>query len=217
MSNPSPAPSSPRVSSGTRRLFPLAALVIAGASLAVGCSSDDTTPEAKASSTEVTAESGGTEASVGDLKISNARIGEPAGPNTGMFLSITNDGDTADRLVAVTTGISPEVQLHETVTDGDRTSMQELPSGIDVPAGTTTVLEPGGLHAMFMKVEPLTADEQDPVTLFPSPTAPTTAAWTTAESALPEPPSAVRHTWTCDAFPCPGDWDGLLCPPSVAP
>ena len=165
MSNPSPAPSSPRVSSGTRRLFPLAARVIAGASLAVGCSSDDTTPEAKASSTEVTAESGGTEASVGDLKISNARIGEPAGPNTGMFLSITNDGDTADRLVAVTTGISPEVQLHETVTDGDRTSMQELPSGIDVPAGTTTVLEPGGLHAMFMKVEPLTADEQVPVTL----------------------------------------------------
>ena len=165
MSNPSPAPSSPRVSSGTRRLFPLAALVIAGASLAVGCSSDDTTPEAKASSTEVTAESGGTEASVGDLKISNARIGEPAGPNTGMFLSITNDGDTADRLVAVTTGISPEVQLHETVTDGDRTSMQELPSGIDVPAGTPTVLEPGGLHAMFMKVEPLTADEQVPVTL----------------------------------------------------
>lgn len=165
MSNPSPAPSSPRVSSGTRRLFPLAALVIAGASLAVGCSSDDTTPEAKASSTEVTAESGGTEASVGDLKISNARIGEPAGPNTGMFLSITNDGDTADRLVAVTTGISPEVQLHETVTDGDRTSMQELPSGIDVPAGKTTVLEPGGLHAMFMKVEPLTADEQVPVTL----------------------------------------------------
>ena len=165
MSNPSPAPSSRRVSSGTRRLFPLAALVIAGASLAVGCSSDDTTPEAKASSTEVTAESGGTEASVGDLKISNARIGEPAGPNTGMFLSITNDGDTADRLVAVTTGISPEVQLHETVTDGDRTSMQELPSGIDVPAGTTTVLEPGGLHAMFMKVEPLTADEQVPVTL----------------------------------------------------
>ena len=165
MSNPSPAPSAPRVSSGTRRLFPLAALVIAGASLAVGCSSDDTTPEAKASSTEVTAESGGTEASVGDLKISNARIGEPAGPNTGMFLSITNDGDTADRLVAVTTGISPEVQLHETVTDGDRTSMQELPSGIDVPAGTTTVLEPGGLHAMFMKVEPLTADEQVPVTL----------------------------------------------------
>ena len=79
MSNPSPAPSSPRVSSGTRRLFPLAALVIAGASLAVGCSSDDTTPEAKASSTEVTAESGGTEASVGDLKISYARIGEPAG------------------------------------------------------------------------------------------------------------------------------------------
>ena len=165
MSNPSPAPSSPRVSSGTRRLFPLAALVIAGASLAVGCSSDDTTPEATASSTEVTAESGGTEASVGDLKISNARIGEPAGPNTGMFLSITNDGDTADRLVAVTTGISPGVQLHEAVTEGDRTSMQELPAGIGVPAGTTTVLEPGGLHAMFMKVEPLTADEQVPVTL----------------------------------------------------
>ena len=165
MSNPSPAPSSPRVSSGTRRLFPLAALVIAGASLAVGCSSDDTTPEAKASSTEVTAESGGTEASVGDLKISNARIGEPAGPNTGMFLSITNDGDTADRLVAVTTGISPEVQAHERAPDGDRTRMQELPPGFDVPAGTTTVLEPGGLHAMFMKVEPLTADEQVPVTL----------------------------------------------------
>lgn len=146
-----------------------------------------------------------------------------------MFLSITNDGDTADRLVAVTTGISPEVQLHETVTDGDRTSMQELPSGIDVPAGTTTVLEPGGLHAMFMKVEPLTADEQVPVTLsfdkagdvtevevpvIPSPswaapwatatwtpTAPTTAAWTTAESALPEPPRPSGTHLTVTPFP----------------
>lgn len=38
------------------------------------------------------------------------------------------------------------------------------PQGSTCPPATT-VLEPGGLHAMFMKVEPLTADEQVPVTL----------------------------------------------------
>ena len=164
MIDPLQAPTPTRVGLRARRLVPLAALVIAGASLAAGCSSDDTT-DAKASSTEITAQPGETDATIGDLKVSEARIGAPAGPTAGLYLSVTNEGDAADRLVGITTEASPEVQLHETVTDGNRTSMQELPSGVDLPAGMTTSLEPGGLHAMLLKVDPLKADQQVPVTL----------------------------------------------------
>lgn len=161
MINPLPA----HAWSRARRMFPLAALAIAGASLAVGCSSDDSTSDAKSSSTEVTSEANGAEATLGDLTVSETRIGEPAGATTGLFLSVANEGGAADRLVAITTKVSPEVQLHETVTDGNRTSMQELASGVELPAGETTVLEPGGLHAMLLKVDPLEAGDEVPVTL----------------------------------------------------
>lgn len=155
---------------GYRRSVGVAALVVAGTALAVGCSSDDS-PTSEASSTEITADDStdvSTDwgaASVDDLAITEARIGEPASPTTGLFLSITNDGDDADTLKAVTTEVSPEVQLHETITDGDRTSMQELAAGVKVPAGETVVLEPGGLHAMLMKVDELEAGEQVSLTL----------------------------------------------------
>lgn len=148
-----------------RRSLGAAALVVGGVALAAGCSSDDTTSTTEASSTEVTAEPAGTEATIGDLEISDARIGEPAGATAGLYLSVTNNGDAPDTLTAISTKVSPEVQLHETVTDGNRTSMQELSAGVEVPAGKTVTLEPGGLHAMLLKVDPLTVDERVPVTL----------------------------------------------------
>ena len=42
------------------------------------------------------------------------------------------------------------VELHETVMSDGTMSMQHLPAGIAVPAGSEVVLEPGGLHVMCM-------------------------------------------------------------------
>lgn len=75
----------------------------------------------------------------------------PAGANVSAgFMSIMNHGSEADRLVKATAEISPNVQLHTMVMEGDVMKMQELPEGIEIPAGQTVVLKPGALHIMFM-------------------------------------------------------------------
>ena len=46
--------------------------------------------------------------------------------------------------------VAGKVELHEmAVTDGVM-KMRELENGIDIPAGETVSLKPGGLHIMFM-------------------------------------------------------------------
>ncbi|MEZ5372060.1 MAG: copper chaperone PCu(A)C [Microthrixaceae bacterium] len=113
-----------------RRPLGVAVLVAAGALLA-GCGSDDGDSTGAgdttvASDTTMAMDTTGATAEAGDLTITTARIGEPAGPTAGLFLSVENAGDQPDTLVAVATDVSPEVQLHETVTDGDTTSMNQL-------------------------------------------------------------------------------------------
>lgn len=154
------------------RQLAVGALLVTGVMLGAGCSSDDsaspseTTAAAQTStSMKMGASNKGGSAEVGDLKLTEARIGEPAGPATGMFLTIDNTGDQPDTLVAVTTKVSPEVQLHETIKDGDSTAMKELPGGVQVPAQASVILKPGGTHAMMMKVDRLAAGDEVPVTL----------------------------------------------------
>ncbi|MCX8231959.1 MAG: copper chaperone PCu(A)C, partial [Alphaproteobacteria bacterium] len=67
------------------------------------------------------------------------------------------------------TGISSEsaerAQLHTTVRDGDVTRMRSLES-IAIAPGETLVLQPGGMHIMFMGVdEPLRPGMQVDLTL----------------------------------------------------
>lgn len=65
----------------------------------------------------------------------------------GGFLKITSA--TADRLVSASTPISKTVELHTMQMDGDVMRMREIPA-IDIPAGQTVELKPGGLHVMFI-------------------------------------------------------------------
>lgn len=66
----------------------------------------------------------------------------------GGYLTITNDGETADRLLSVEADF-PRVEVHDTVMDGDVAKMQKV-DGLEIPAGETVELSPGGLHVMFM-------------------------------------------------------------------
>ncbi|MGS4885170.1 MULTISPECIES: copper chaperone PCu(A)C [unclassified Roseibium] len=90
--------------------------------------------------------------SAGSLELSNAwtRATPPKAKAGGGFIEIVNTGTEADRLVAASSDVSKKVELHEmAVTDGVM-KMREMENGIEIPAGETVSLKPGGLHIMFM-------------------------------------------------------------------
>jgi periplasmic copper chaperone A len=66
----------------------------------------------------------------------------------GAFLTLIGTTQ-ADRLVSVTANVAKSVELHRMEMDGNTMRMREV-NGIEVPAGQTVQLKPGGLHIMFV-------------------------------------------------------------------
>lgn len=92
---------------------------------------------------------------VGDLEIEHPWSREvPAGARVaGGYLVVTNGGGSPDRLVSVSSEISAKAEVHEmSVKDGVMT-MRALDGGLDVPAGGSVTLEPGGYHLMFIDLK----------------------------------------------------------------
>lgn len=66
------------------------------------------------------------------------------------YMAIANDAPEADRLIAIESPISAQATLHTTQFSPEGIArMIHLPA-IEIPARDTIVLEPGGLHVMFM-------------------------------------------------------------------
>jgi len=108
------------------------------------------------------------EVTIGSIVISGgfSRATLPNAPVAGGFLTLVNNGSDADRLVAATSPVAGIMQLHEMKMEGDVMKMAELANGIEIPAGATVALAPGGLHLMFMDLkQPLVEGTQVPVTL----------------------------------------------------
>jgi len=105
---------------------------------------------------------------LGSLKIGHpwARATPPTAPSGGGFLTVTNTGTTADRLVSVSSPAAAQVQVHEMKMDGTIMRMRELENGLEIPPGATVALAPGGLHLMMMGLKaPLKEATRVPVTL----------------------------------------------------
>jgi copper(I)-binding protein len=105
-------------------------------------------------------------ASVGSIKIEHAytRATAPGQQVAGGFLKIENKG-AADQLVAASSPVAGEVQLHEMAMEGNVMKMRQV-KDISVPANSEVELKPGGLHIMFMNIKaPLAAGETVPVKL----------------------------------------------------
>lgn len=104
---------------------------------------------------------------IGDLVIDHPMAFEtaPTAMSGGGFFSITNNGATPDRLIAMRADF-PSVQLHDTEMSGDVARMFHV-EALDLPAGETVTLAPGGLHVMFMGLngDPFEVGETFPVTL----------------------------------------------------
>jgi copper(I)-binding protein len=97
----------------------------------------------------------------GDLTISKllARATVPGASVGGGYMTITNNGTVADRLLGGSTGVSKMLEVHSMKMVGDVMQMRPLPDGIIIEPGATVTLQPGGLHIMFMGLDaPLAKD-----------------------------------------------------------
>lgn len=71
--------------------------------------------------------------------------------NGAFYMIIENEGG-ADRLVSVSSDACGVVELHESVMDSNGVmSMHPLEDGIEIPAGKTVELKPGGMHIMCIE------------------------------------------------------------------
>ena len=87
-------------------------------------------------------------------------------PSSAAYLSITNHGAMADRLVAVESGLARKTELHTLEVTNGVMKMLKIDGGIAIPAGKTIQLAPGGLHVMLIGLTaPLNTDENYQVTL----------------------------------------------------
>ncbi len=88
----------------------------------------------------------------GDITVTGAftRAMLPNAPVGAGYMSIANAGSEPDRLLGATTEATASVELHDMkITDG-MMEMSPMPEGIEIPAGGTVTLAPGGLHIMFL-------------------------------------------------------------------
>jgi copper(I)-binding protein len=105
---------------------------------------------------------------VGDLTITGAwaRAMLPGQPAGGGYLTIANKGQVADKLVSASSPSAGKVEIHTMEVVNDVMVMRPLDGGLDIPAGATVELKPGGLHVMFKAVkEPFKEGRSVPVTL----------------------------------------------------
>jgi len=89
--------------------------------------------------------------------------GQDAG---GAFLTIVNPGSAPDRLIGGTASIAGDVHIHAVDMTGGVMRMRQLTEGLEIPAGRTVTLEPGGYHIMLMDLQrPLARGDAVPLTL----------------------------------------------------
>ncbi|MEQ9519336.1 MAG: copper chaperone PCu(A)C [Parvibaculum sp.] len=88
-----------------------------------------------------------------------------ANRNTAAYVTLTNSGATADRLIGGSVPGARAVEVHTSGMEGGVMRMRRLES-IDIPAATSVTLAPGGLHIMIFDLEaPLETGSTVPLTL----------------------------------------------------
>lgn len=104
----------------------------------------------------------------GDLEIGGgwARAMLAGQKAAGAYLTVTNKGTEADRLVGGASARAGKVEIHTMEVVDDVMTMRPVEGGLEIAAGGTVELKPGGLHVMLMDVAaPFAEGETVPVTL----------------------------------------------------
>jgi copper(I)-binding protein len=85
--------------------------------------------------------------------------------NSAAYLTILNHAGAPERLEGAETPRANRVEIHESVLTDDVMRMREL-DGVDIPAGGSIELVPGGIHLMLMGLtQPLVEGEDVELTL----------------------------------------------------
>jgi periplasmic copper chaperone A len=89
--------------------------------------------------------------SAGGLQIGNpwARATPKGSTVTAGYLTITNKGTEADRLIGGTAAPASRFEVHDTVTEKGVARMRQVTS-LEIKPGQTIELKPGGMHVMLM-------------------------------------------------------------------
>jgi len=112
-----------------------------------------------------------------------ARPTARSAPNGAVYLTIANKGPAADRLIQAHAEVSARTELHTHLNDGGVMRMRPV-AAIDIPAGGTAELKPGGLHVMLLGLKaPLAAGTRFPLTLTFEKSAPVTVTVTVQRDA----------------------------------
>ncbi|PMR74741.1 copper chaperone PCu(A)C [Billgrantia endophytica] len=105
---------------------------------------------------------------LGDVRIDHpfATPAPPSVPHGAAYLAITVEGDEPAVLIGASTPASDTVEFHDMTMEGGIMRMRQV-SEIEVPAGITQTMRPGGgYHLMLMGlVAPLREGDSFPLTL----------------------------------------------------
>ena len=90
----------------------------------------------------------------------------PKGAKTGaVYMTLINNGTSADQLVDATTPLATKVQFHQETEENGVSRMREMPN-VDLPPGAKVIFKPGEMHMMLVGLkEPLTEGQTLPLTL----------------------------------------------------
>ena len=85
--------------------------------------------------------------------------------NGAAYVTLMNMGDAPDTLVSASTPAAERAELHTHIMEGGMMKMRHV-GAIEIPAGGTIALEPGGLHIMlFGLTEPFVEGKTYPLKL----------------------------------------------------
>lgn len=98
-----------------------------------------------------------------EVKDAWARATVPGQKATGAFMKLTAKGGA--KLVSASSPAAGVTEVHEMKMEGEVMKMRAV-SGLDLPAGKTVELKPGGYHVMLMDLKaPLAKDSTIDITL----------------------------------------------------
>lgn len=102
---------------------------------------------------------------LGTLDIHHPWARPAVGKTGAVYFVIKNSGTTADALVRVETDAAEKAQIHTMTMDGNVMRMREL-DRLDIPAGESVAVAPGGIHIMLIGLKaPLKEGDKFPMKL----------------------------------------------------
>ena len=85
------------------------------------------------------------------IRVEAAVVATPVGPNTAAYMKLTNTSRENDKLISVACTFAERVELHDHFNEGGIMKMRPV-QALEIAAGQSIELVPGGKHIMFFNV-----------------------------------------------------------------